>query len=127
MQGNATTSRPIVVNGSSNSIIQVDSGTYTVAGPISGGNALTIQGNGTFATAGTISQGLVLNGGDLAIGTSSLTGTLSLVNGLTITGTGGSLTFKLQNSGSSDVIDFAFPQQAGITFSPRAWQSRRST
>ena len=123
VQGNATSSRPIVVNGPGNSILQVNSGTYTAMGPISGGNALTIQGNGTFATAGTISQGVVLNGGNLAIGTSSVTGTLSLgsgqnYGGLNITGTGGSLTFKLQESGSSDVIDLS-GGHGGVTFSPQ--------
>ena len=105
IQNGATSSRPIVVNSANNSIIQVDSGTFTAAGPISGSGALTIQGNGTFATAGTISQGVVLNGGNLAIGTTSVTGTLGLSSGLTVNS--GSLTFKLQNNGNSDAIDLS--------------------
>ncbi len=161
VQGNATSSpsRPIVVASANNSIIQVDSGTFTAAGPISGSGALSIQGSGTLAltnaansysggtfvnggtllvsdstgkvlgngpngvringggqlraTAGTISQPVVLNGGNLAMGTNSAVGTLSLTNTLTING--GSLTFKLQNGGIADSIDLS-AGTAGVHF-----------
>ena len=65
-------------------------------------NGVTING-GQLSGTGAISQPVTLNGGNLAPGSSSAIGTLSLSSSLIING--GSLTFKLQNGGVSDAID----------------------
>ena len=66
----ATVARPIVLNSQNNSALQVDSGTFTATGLISGSGALSLQGSGSFIltnTGNSYSGGTFVNGGTLVV------------------------------------------------------------
>jgi autotransporter-associated beta strand protein len=66
----ATIARPIVLNSQNNSVLQSDSGIFTLAGIISGSGALSLQGNGSFLlsnTSNSYSGGTFINGGTLIV------------------------------------------------------------
>ena len=94
MQGDAASTRPIVVNSVSNSVVQVDSGTFTVAGAVSGSGVLSLQGKGTLSLtnpSNNYSGGTHVNGGTLLVNdpTGNLLGTGAVyINGGQVSGTG---------------------------------------
>jgi autotransporter-associated beta strand protein len=65
-----TTNRPIVLNSQSNAALQVDSGTLTAAGPISGTGSLVLQGNGTLTLTNannSYTGGTYINSGNFVL------------------------------------------------------------
>ncbi len=78
--------------------------TGSVLGSNASGNGLVLNG-GQLSGTGTITQPTTLNGGSISPGSSSAIGTLNLAGGLIVKG--GTLTFRLQDDGASDTLDFS--------------------